>query len=278
MITSPMRALLPLSFILTTAFSSYAQNLLPGRNDILSHKLAGVVITKSHIVSEKISHKQYVDTVLYNPYGTLTDKKVTAYDTASKRAFEGHWTYTYDSMGNRALETRVSNDIHGMDYYNYMYDSNRIVKQIWVYWVNMKHIFDRIYEVKYDGYGRLKTEIIEEGTEKIDTVITFQFDTLNHLNNILSTRNKDLTDTINLVHYVYNADGSVAKTITTDKLKQQEEEFSYDANKRLIKQSSPNKTISYAYDATGLLKDVTVVITENKLPVKYRYNYSYLSR
>ncbi len=272
------------SLILNTT-NSIAQNMLPWRNEIVNHKISAVVIRYSSVMEEKgkkgmaeNSKIKYVDTVKYDMYGTLTEKRITAYDTDSKRAYAGDWTYTYDSLGNRKLETRVEPEHHSMDYYNYVYDSNRIYKQIWVYWVNMKHIFDRIYQVKYDGYGRLKTETIEEGNEKIDTVITFQFDTLNHLHNILTTSDKDLKDTINLVTYFYNPDGSTAKTITSDKTGKNTEEFSYDpASRKLLKKSSDKETTTYIYDKNGLMTESDIV-PKNKKGVKYKYTLSYIYR
>ncbi|HTA28343.1 MAG TPA: hypothetical protein VK809_11170 [Bacteroidia bacterium] len=270
------------SLILITT-NSIAQNMLPYRNDVLNHKISAVIITNSVMQEEKSkkgttekSKIKYVDTVRFDMYGTLTEKRITAYDTDSKREYAGVWTYTYDSLGNRRLETRVEPEHHSMDYYNYVYDSNRIYKQIWVYWVNMKHIFDRIYQVKYDGYGRLKTEIIEEGNEKIDTVISFQFDTLNHLHNILTTSDKVLKDTINLVTYFYNSDGSTDKTITSDKTGKNTEEFTYDpASRKLLKKSSDKETTTYIYDKNGLMTESDIV-PKNKKGVKYKYTLSYI--
>ncbi len=271
--------------LILNASTSVAQNLLPYRNEVISHKISSVIITNSVMQEEKgkkgmteKSKVKYVDTVKYDMYGTLTEKRITAYDTDSKREYAGDWTYTYDSLGNRLLETRVEPEHNSMDYYKYVYDSNRIYKQIWVNWVNMKHIFDRIYAVKYDGYGRLKTEIIEEGNEKIDSVLSFQFDTLNHLHDILCTSDKDLKDTINIVTYFYNADGSTAKTITTTKSGKNTAEFTYDpTTKKILKKSSEEETDTYTYDKNGLLTEFDIVPKDRK-GMKHKYTLSYIYR
>ena len=257
--------------------NSNAQSLIPYRNDVVTHKIWAAVITESMVQNEKISKKKYVDTVKFDMYGTLLEKRITGYDTDSKRQYAGVWTYTYDSVGNRKLETRKSPDQVVMDYYTYVYDSNRIKKQIWVYWMNMKHQFDRIYEVKYDGYGRIKTEIMEDGMQKIDTVLSFHFDTLNHLNNILCTRDKDLKDTINVLSYFYNPDGSTAKTVTASKSGKTTEEFTYDVNKKVVKKSSDDETTSYVYDKNGMLSEMDVM-QKSKKGIKYKYTVSYISR
>jgi len=266
-----------LSALIFSSYSSIAQNLLPWRNDILSHKISKIAITCTTTLNEKIK-KKYADTVMYDIYGTLTEKRITAFDTDSQREYAGDWKYTYDSLGNRKLETRYSPDIKIMDYFNYVYDSNRIYKQIWVYWVNLKHIFDRIYLVQYDGYGRLNTEIIEDGAENVDTVISFKFDTLNRLYKILTTQDKDLKVPISLVTYFYNPDGTTSKTITDSKTAPElVEEFTYNQDRKVIKKESTDATTTCQYDKNGLLSEMDVVI-KNQKGLKYKYTLSYITR
>ena len=261
------------SFLLTS-YSAISQNMLPWRGDIVNRKIASVVASVSIVQNEK-SKKKYVDTIKYDYYGNLAEKRITAYDTDSKRVMEGDWKYTYDSLGNRKLETRKSSEADIMNYFNYVYDSNRIKKEIWVYWTNMKLIFSRIYEVKYDGLGRLYTEKIEDGSEKLDTIFGFKYDTLNRLDKIICSGDKDFKDTINVVSYIYNPDGSTSKVITKDKMSKTVEEYTYDQNRKVLKKESEKGSTTYQYDKTGLLIQSEVIDKEKK-GQKLRYTYSYL--
>ena len=262
-------------FILGT-FQGISQNMLPYGNDIRSHKISAVIATKTMVMANNIK-KIYVDSVKFDQYGRMVEKHIKAYDTSAESEYAGSWTYTYDSVGNRALETRKSLNHEVMDYFNYVYDSSRIKKQIWVYWVNMKLSFNRIYEVKYDGSGRLNMEIVKDGAEKIDSVLQFKYDANNRMNEIVYTSDKDFKDTINKVDYSFNPDGSVAKTITTSKTSKLVEENTYDQNKKLIKHTSDEAATTYMYDKTGLLTSSEVVV-KNKKGMKYRYTYTYLCR
>ncbi len=250
---------------------------LPGRNDIISHKISAVIVNKSIVINEKKINKQYADTVKYDVTGFMIEKRITAYDTILERELAGDWTYQYDASGNRTLETRKSADYKVMDYFNYVYDSNRITKQIWVYWVNLKLLFNRIYEVKYDGYGRLNKELIEDGTEKLDTILVFKYDSTNRMNKIITARDKDCKDTINTVNYFFNPNGSVAKTITVSKTSKSTEEFTYDASGKIIKDETDAGTTTYVYDKNGLLSS-TEKILKDKKGMKYKFNYTYLYR
>lgn len=267
-------------FLSTLIFSSYngiSQNLLPWRNDLINHKISKIIVTDNMVMNEK-SKKKYVDTIKYDIYGNLTEKRITAFDTDSQRQYAGDWKYTYDSLGNRKLETRNSPDIKIMDYFNYVYDSNRIYKQIWVYWVNLKHIFDRVYNVQYDGYGRLNTEIIEDGTENVDTVISFKYDTLNRLYKILTTHDVDLKVPISLLTYFYNPDGTTSKTITDSKTAPElVEEFTYNQDRKVIKKESGGATTTYLYDKNGLLSEMDMVM-KNQKGLKYKYALNYITR
>ncbi len=264
-----------LSFTLVlSALQGNAQNMLPGRNEITAHKISAVIASKTMVVNEK-SKKQYVDTVKYDMYGRILEKHITAYDTVHERQIAGTWTYTYDSLGNRGLETRNSPSFKVMNYFNYVYDSSRIKKQIWVYWVNMKLLFSRVYEVKYDGYGRLNLEMIEEGTEKLDSIIAFKYDSTNRMVKTICSSDKDFKDTINTVSYFYNPNGSVAKTLTTSKASKSVEEFTYDANGKLTKQMNDEGTTTYTYDKNGLLT-TSEISMKGKKGSKYKYSYSYI--
>jgi hypothetical protein len=259
-----------------SSFQGISQNMLPYGNDIRSHKISTVIASKTMVMANNIK-KIYVDSVKFDQYGRLVEKHIKAYDTSAEREYAGNWTYTYDSAGNRALETRKSPNHEVMDYFNYVYDSSRIKKQIWVYWVNMKLSFNRIYEVKYDGSGRLNMEIVKDGTEKVDSVLQFKYDARNRINEIVCTSDKDFKDTINKVDYSFNPDGSVAKTVTTSKALKSIEENTYDQNKKLIKHASNEETTTYMYDKTGLLNSSEVTI-KNKKGMKYKYTYTYLYR
>jgi YD repeat-containing protein len=263
-------------FCIMKSNAGFSQNMLPWKSDIINHKISAVIVTDNIVLNEK-SKKKYTDTVKYDIYGNLTEKHITAYDTDSKRDYAGVWTYTYDSVGNRKLETRVTPEHHVMDYFNYLYDSNRIKKQIWVYWDNMRHIFDRIYEVKYDGSGRLRLEMMEDGSEKLDSVFSFNYDSTNRLNKIICGADKDFKDTINTVDYVYNSYGGLAETITSAKGSKSIEEFAYDENRRVVKHTTDAGTTTYLYDKNGLLATSEVTVKDKK-GLKYKYTYTYIFR
>jgi YD repeat-containing protein len=250
-----------------------SQNMLPGRYDLTSHKITEVIVTCNSVVNEK-NKKKYTDTVKYDVYGFLREKKVIAFDTDSERKLAGDWKYTYDSLGNRLLETRKSTGQAIMNYFNYVYDSSRIKKQIWVYWIDMKLAFSKIYEVKYDGSGRINTELVEDGTEKLDSIFSFKFDTLNRLNQITCASDKDFKDTVKVVGYFYNPDGTTSSTVTITKAAKLVTQYTYDANRKLTRQASNDVITSYQYDKNGLLAMSEIVPKDKKDP-KITYTYQY---
>jgi len=254
-----------------------SQNTIPYSYEIINNKISEVIINDNMVLNEK-NKKKYTDTVKFNLYGNLEEKKITAYDTNSERISGGDWTYTYDSLNNRLLETRKSHNLNIMDYFNYVYDSTgRIKKQIWVYWINMKLAFSRIYEVQYDSSGRLFKEFVEDGAQKLDSVFLFNYDADNHLVQMTCTGDKDFIDTINIVNYFYNSDGTMASTITKDKISKKMEEFTYDQNKKLIKKISDEGTTTCIYDKNRLLTSMETMVKDKK-GLKYKYAISYVYR
>ena len=251
--------------------------MLPNRNQIWNNKISSVVATCYLVQNEKTSKKKYVDSVRYDGYGFLVGKHITAFDTTTQRIYAGDWSYTYDSVGNRKLETRACPGNNYMDYFNYVYDSGRIKKQIWVYWINLKHIFDRIYEVKYDGNGRLAIEKVEDGSETLDSIFSFNYDSTNRMNKIICGKDREFKDTINVVDYFYNPDGSVAKTVTRSKGAPSVEEFTYDQNRRTVKDIKDDVTTTYEYDKNGLLT-TSEVVDKGKKGMKHKYTYAYIYR
>ncbi len=263
-----------LAIFVLRSMTSSSQVVLPGKTEIVNRKISAVVVSSFSLVDGK-SKKGYVDTITFDKAGYLVAKRVTPYDTASERKWAGIWNYTYDSAGNRKLETRKSPHYEVMDYFNYVYDSFHVTKQIWVYWVNLKLAFSRIYEMKYNVHGRLDIEMVEGQTEKLDSIFAWQYDTNNRLIQTTCASDKDFQDTMYRVNYVYNPDGNIAQIITTAKSLQTMEEYTYDENKRLVKQKSGDRDIVYQYDKNGYLASSEVAVEGRK---KEKYTYSYIYR
>jgi YD repeat-containing protein len=252
-----------------------SQNMLPGRNDLYKYKISKVVADNYTVLGKK-SKKNYTDTVSFDIFYNVKEKKIIAFDTASERKLQGQWNYTYDTLGNRLLETRKSPGQAVMDYFNYVYDSGRIKKQIWVYWVNMKLAFSKIYEVKYDGNGRLAIEKVEEGPEKLDSIFSFRYDTNGRLTSILCSSDKDFGDTINIATYFYYPNGNTAKIVTTSKNSTLTEKFYYDENRRLKETDSGDESTTYEYDSNGLLASSEITSKNKSIPdTKFTYSYIY---
>ena len=251
-----------------------AQNMLPGKIVIMRHKISEVIVNNYSVINKK-NIKKYTDTVKFDTNGYLVEKWVTAYDTDSERKFSGDWKYTYDSVGNRLLETRKSSGERVMDYFIYTYDSSRMKQKIWNYWVNLKLSFSRIYEMNYDSKGRLETALIEDGGEKIDSSYIYRYDTLNRLKSILCSLNKNFKDTDHTINYTYTKDGKLAAKTIRSKASRQKETFTYNENKQLIKVENGNEITSYEYDINGLLT-MSEVEYKGKKGMKLKYTYYYL--
>lgn len=253
-----------------------AQNMLPGRSVIISHKISAIVVQASGVNNKK-SEKKYIDTLKFDTNGYLVEKMVTAFDTSSERNYSGDWKYTYDSLGNRLLETRKSSNERRMDYFVYVYDSSRIQKKIWNYWVNLKLVFNRIYEMKYDLKGRLDTALIEDGTGKTDSAYIYQYDTLNRVKSILCSLRKDFKDTNHTISYAYNKAGKLAIKTTRSKGFRVKEIFTYNENRQLIRVENSNEMTVYEYDMNGLIT-LSEVVNKGKRDIKVKYTYDYLFR
>jgi hypothetical protein len=264
-----------LLFILNSTIC-VSQTTMPEKNEIVSHNISEMIVNNYITINEK-SKKEHIDTMMFNLSGNLVEKRITAYDTASERELSGIWTYTYDSLENHLLETRKSAKKHVMDYFVYVYDSSHIQRKIWNYWVNLRLLFNRIYDFKYDADGHVKLEIVEDGREQLDSIYSFKYDTKNRLIQLTCVRDKDFKDTLNTTDYFYNSVGALTKEIATGKTSKSIEEFTYNSLGKLTKQESDLETVAYQYSKNGLLA-VSERTVKDKKGSKYKCTYTYLYR
>jgi len=240
-------------FIVIT--NSIAQDILPSKSEIIKHKISEVIVFKYNVINKKRT-KTYVDTMKYDIGGNLSEKRIKAYDTNSENKWSGDWNYTYDSLGNRLLETRKSVKQRVMDYFIYVYDSSHVQKKIWNYWVNLKLQFSRIYEMQYDTKGRLKIELVENGAGHIDSVYSFQYDLSNRLLKTICTSDKEQKDTINTISYSYYKNSRLSKKITQGKFESKLEEYTGCESQTLTQTLVTKETTNYNYDSPKMVETI----------------------